>query len=484
MQLHRYGNRLAVCFGNTGQVVTLTEIANLAAGAESETVEFKKSTGTRNEAARTLSAMLNGAGGTVLIGVDDDGLVIGQQVSEKSLEDMTQACASIRPELPPTIQRVEVPDSGGQEVLAVSVPSGNSKPYAYKSDYYVRSGAATVAMPAETELALVLERAHGLDRWETAESRLGLEAIDVVEVETFRDAAMAGGRASFEPTASVDEVLLALNLLDDDGRPNRGAIALFGRREAFARHYAMLGCHLVAVDGTDLAEEFLDEKLVEDNAFALLRLAIIFCRGYLRTPLRIEGFEAESSLEIPEPVVREALANAFAHRSYTVSGHVQLRIYSDRLEIVSPGSLHFGLTPADLYASHSSLPWNPLILGALYRRGIVEQLGSGTLRMIRLCAEAGLSVPIFTSTPSAVTCNIPRRGHWLGPDGRGVAVSDVEAKALRAIVGNRVRRADLVDVLGIAESTARDLLARLRNRGLVHTEGRGRGATWSLGPSE
>lgn len=178
---------------------------------------------------------------------------------------------------PPKIERVEVPDLDGREVLVVSVPSGNSKPYAHKSDYYVRSRTATVGMPAETELA------HGLDRWETVESRLRLDAIDVVEVETFRDAAITVGPAAFEPTASVDEVLLALNLLDDDGRPNRGGIVLFGRREAFARHYAMLGCHLVAVDGTDLAEQFLDEKLVEDNAFASLRRAITFCRENLRT---------------------------------------------------------------------------------------------------------------------------------------------------------------------------------------------------------
>ncbi len=101
MQGHEYSNRLAVSFGNTEQVVTSTDLAKLAASGESKMVEFKKPTGTRNEATRALSAMLNGAGGTVLLGIGDDGLVTGQDVTEKCLEDVTQACKPIRQEFPP-----------------------------------------------------------------------------------------------------------------------------------------------------------------------------------------------------------------------------------------------------------------------------------------------------------------------------------------------------------------------------------------------
>ncbi len=455
----------------------------MVAAGESETVEFKRSTGARREAARTLSAMLNGSGGVVLFGVLDDGAIAGQDVSASTLEDLTQACRQIRPEFPPAIERVDLLGAG-KAVLVARVPSGNAKPYAYGSGYYVRSGASTVEMPAETELTLVLERAHGFDRWEKAESLLDLDAIDSGEVVTFRDAAIGRGRAAFEPAASVVEVLRSLNLLDGDGRPNRGAIALFGRRDAFAYHYSMLGCHLVAVDGTDLAESFLDEKLVEDNAFAALRRAIAFCREHLRTPLRIAGFEAETALEIPEPVLREALANAFAHRSYTVAGHVQVRVYADRVEVVSPGGLHFGLVPEDLYVPHSSMPWNPNVLAALYRRGLVEQLGSGTLRMARLCREAGLGEPRFESTASTVTCTIPRAGHWFASDGRHVVLDDLEQALLRELGKGPARRGDLAAAVDRGDLHVRDALNRLRGHGLAHTTGRARGARWALGVAE
>ncbi len=244
----------------------------------------------------------------------------------------------------------------------------------------------------------------------------------------------------------------------------------------------MLGCHLAAVDGTDLGEDLLDEALVEANAFTALRQAFEFCRKHLTQPVRLDGLQAEVNLEIPELVIREALANAFAHRDYATAGRVQVRVYADRLEVVSPGGLHFGLTTTDLYGPHGSHPWNPLVLGTLYRRGIVDQLGSGTLRMVRLCAASGLGRPVFTATASAVTCAVPRKGYWISDAGVSVAVSDIEAGTLRALTEKPVSRRELAEELGLPDLTTRDVLTRLREHGLVHTEGHGRGATWALGP--
>lgn len=467
---------------DTFRVVTHEKIEKFATAGESETVEFKETTGQRKEAARTLSAMLNGQGGVVLFGVKTNGTLVGQQVADSTLEDVTQACREIHPIYPPTIERLVVSDSGDREVLAVSVPSGNSKPYSYKGNYYVRSGAATVEMPAEIELTLVLERAHSFDRWELAASARLFDAIDAAEVAAFRDETIVNNRAPFEADADLEHVLRALHLVDEHDQPNRAAVVLFGAAEALGAEYAMLGCQLVAVDGTYLGEEFLDGQLVEQNAFASLRQAQEFCRNHLAQPVQLSGMQAEVTLEIPELVIREALANAFAHRDYAKAGRVQVRVFRDRLEVVSPGGLHFGLTVLDLYSPHGSHPWNPLVIGALYRRGVVDQLGSGTLRMVRLCAASGLGRPVFSSTPASVTCSIPRRGYWISPDGSSVIVAPTEATALRLLAEGPIQRGNLASRLGLPDTTARDMLARLREHGLVHPEGHGRGASWSLGP--
>ncbi len=459
-----------------------SDIKIIAAGGESENTEFKTTTGQRHDAARTLSAMLNGHGGSVIFGVCSDGKVVGQQVADSTLEKVTAACGeTIYPRFPPSIKRIEIPGTGGRQVLVASVPSGNMKPYTYRGRYFLRSGASTVEMPPETQLQMVMETAHTFDRWETRTSRRDLNAIDGGAVRAFCDDVTSAGRGRFESSAAVPEILGALNLLDGSGLPNRGAIALFGRPESFGSEYPVLGCHLAAVDGVDLGEDLRDVRIVEDNVFVSLTRAVDFCRDHLHRPLHINGLQARRRVEIPVEVLREALANAFAHRNYAVAGRVQVRIYSDRLEVVSPGGLPFGLNPADLYVPHGSRPWNPNIMACMFRRGVVEQLGSGTLRMIRLCAEAGLGKPVFSTSGSEVICSVPRYGYWLAPDGTGVGLSTSQATILRILGERPAQRGELADLLDLDTTAIRDMLTQLRGDGLVHVRGHGRGAYWFPG---
>lgn len=465
-------------------MTTFDDILALVSGGESETVEFKATTGQRTEAAKTLSAMLNGRGGTTLFGVTDDGRPIGQQVSERTLESITRACEEIAPRFPPRIDRVVVPDRAGYEVIVVSVPQGVLRPYTYRGDAYLRSGASTVRMPDEIAVNLLLERAHNLDRWELGASGHDVDALDESEIMALRDDAIATNRARFDSSANVVDVLRALHLLSDRGRPNRAGVILFGAPHVMGGEYAMAGCHMVAVDDRVLREAFVDEHLIEEHLFGSLRRAVMFCRQHLANPVALQGVEARTTLEIPELVIREALANAFAHRDYATPGRIQLRVYSDRLEVVSPGGLHFGLTPTDLYRSHTSMPWNPLLLGALYRRGTVDQLGSGTMRMVRLCTAEGLGPPLFSATPTTVTCAIPRRGYLLATDGRTTPMEADDRAVLEILTSEPSIRSDIASRLGHSNDRIRTLLVRLQDLGVVHVQGHARGARWFLGPAD
>ena len=86
--------------------------------------------------------------------------------------------------------------------------------------------------------------------------------------------------------------------------------------------------------------------------------------------------EREDTPLLPVEALREALANAFVHRDYAIGGgSVGVALYDDRLEIISIGDLHFGLTPEALFREHESKPWNPMIARTFYRRGIIETWG-------------------------------------------------------------------------------------------------------------
>ena len=95
-----------------------------------------------------------------------------------------------------------------------------------------------------------------------------------------------------------------------------------------------------------------------------------------------------------------------SHRKWhnpSSGGSVAIGVYDDRLEVTSSGTLHFGLTPEALFQPHESLPWNPLIARVLYRRGIIEEWGRGTLKILDLTTQAGLPRPEIEDAGGCVT---------------------------------------------------------------------------------
>ena len=100
--------------------VTPEDVAALAAAGESETLELKKSTGSRVQAAKTVCAFLNHRGGRVLFGVRQDGVVVGQQVSDRTVEEISEEIRNIHPQAPPRVERV----GGDREVSAVGTDRG------------------------------------------------------------------------------------------------------------------------------------------------------------------------------------------------------------------------------------------------------------------------------------------------------------------------------------------------------------------------
>jgi ATP-dependent DNA helicase RecG len=184
----------------------------------------------------------------------------------------------------------------------------------------------------------------------------------------------------------------------------------------------------------------------------------------------------------PPVAVREALANAFCHRDYAIGGgSVGVAMYDDRLEVTSSGTLHFGLTPEALFGPHESLPWNPLIAGVFYRRGIIESWGRGTIKMAELAMSAGLPRPEIEDADGCVTVRFWPTGYV--PPQRVRRDLTERQQAILAVLdaagGSALR--EIVRRLGtdVGERQVRDDLGTLRMLGLVLSSGHGRGARWT-----
>ncbi|NJL29891.1 MAG: AAA family ATPase [Thermoanaerobaculia bacterium] len=463
--------------------MTPDQITAWAAAGESETLELKRTTGERREGTRTVCAMLNHRGGRVLFGVEPVGRVLGQQVSDHTLEEIAQELQQLDPPAFPNIDRVAL--GNGREVLVVSVSTGQNRPYCYRGQAYRRVGNTSLPMSRDEYNRMLLERVHGEHRWENQPaSGWSVSALDLAEITRTIEEAIRRGRIEDPGTREPKEILRGLNLIRD-GVLMRAALVLFGRAERLGAELPQCLLRVARFFGTDKTE-FLDNRQFRGHAFELLLAAERFLRQHVPVAGRVvpERLERIDEPLYPPLAVREALANAFCHRDYSIGGgSVGIALYDDRLEITSSGTLHFGLTPEALFGPHESMPWNPLIAGAFYRRGIIETWGRGTIKMAQLTQQAGLPKPEIEDAGGCVTVRF-RPTRYVAPRRVTTDLTERQRRVLAYLAecpgGAAVR--DVAGVLGEAESpwTIREDLAAMKSLGLVRTEGWGRGARWRL----
>src|ERR1700730_17961107 len=141
----------------------LEELQKLVAAGESENLEFKKTSGQRTEAAKTVCALLNGLGGFVIFGVEDKGEIAGQHVTAKTLGDISVELRRIDPPIFPEIETVTIGED--KSVIVIRVP-GKLGTYTYDGRAYIRHGATTQIMPREVLEKRILEKNHAHSRWE------------------------------------------------------------------------------------------------------------------------------------------------------------------------------------------------------------------------------------------------------------------------------------------------------------------------------
>ena len=134
------------------------DLREMVAAGESETLEFKKTTGERNEAVKTVCAMLNHHGGIVLFGVTPESTMPGQEVGDGTIERVSAEIQRIEPPAFPGIERYPV--DGVREVILIRVRSGTAKPYTYKGDAYRRVGNTSLRMSPDEYNRMLFERMH------------------------------------------------------------------------------------------------------------------------------------------------------------------------------------------------------------------------------------------------------------------------------------------------------------------------------------
>ena len=239
-----------------------------------------------------------------------------------------------------------------------------------------------------------------------------LDDLDVEGMYRFIRNARRARQFPLPEETEPPDLLRHLNLLSR-GRLTNAAILLFGR--APQRFLVSSEIKCAHFHGTRVTKPIPSFQIYKGTVFALVDQAVDFVlsRIALSVGTRSESVQAPVAYEIPREVVAEAIVNAVAHRDYTDSSSVQVMLFSDRLEVMNSGGLPPTLTVEKLRVAHQSVPRNPLLAESMYLMRYIEKMGTGTVDMIRRCAEAGLPEPEFEVGSGFVT-RIWRTGHTIG----------------------------------------------------------------------
>ncbi|MGI8483053.1 MAG: ATP-binding protein [Thermomicrobiales bacterium] len=229
----------------------------------------------------------------------------------------------------------------------------------------------------------------------------------------------------------------------------------------------------------------MDNRQVLGDIFTLYQQAQASLLEHIRIAGKVEegSFERTDTPAYPLEALREALANALCHRDYAeAGGAIDLAIYDDRIEIVSSGPLRFGMTVEDLVQEHQSRPWNPIIAQVLYKRGMIESWGRGTLKMIEAARNVGLIAPEFVNTNLSFTVRF-RAEEYVPPTRVSHDLTELQREILSKL---RSLGPSTSTTVANAMTDASDQRAVLRNLqalrdyGLVTLTGQYKAARWRL----
>lgn len=187
----------------------------------------------------------------------------------------------------------------------------------------------------------------------------------------------------------------------------------------------------------------------------------------------IEGERREAVERIPEKAFREALANALIHRQWDVNAHVQIAMYHDRIEIISPGSLPEEISEYEYWERQVSFLRNPIMAEVFFKLHLIEHYGTGTQR-IREGYEGYLQQPHFEQTEHYMMVILPVVDL--------VELDQTEKTIITALQpGLELSRAQLEEKTGIEKYKLIRTLSELFERGLILRTGAARATRYKRG---
>ena len=427
---------------------------------ESEVIELKSEV--VSDLCKEVIAFANTKGGTLYIGVRNDGTVVGIEDADRvTLQINNMVRDSIKPAVTMFVH-YETQAVGGKTILAVTVQKGTGRPYYLASKglkpsgVYVRNGTSTD--PAtDTAIRKMIKETDG----DCFEDMRSLE-----QNLTFQAASAQFAKCKVPFDASK---MQTLGLVSPDGIYSNVAMLLSDQCSSTIK--------AATFSGIDKSE-FQDRREFGGSLFSQMEDMYAYLDLRNRTKATFDGLYRHDARDYPEEALREALLNSLVHRDYSFSASTLISVYDDRIEFVSVGGLPNGIALEDILLG-LSVCRNPKLAAVFYRLNLIEAYGTGMPKILKAYAGSGVKPKIEVSS-NAFKITLPNRNSATRDL---TAVSDTtkskEEQILAWIEANgHIVRSDVDALLHVSQATANRILKRMVADGLLRQEGRGRGTRY------
>jgi len=436
---------------------------------EGFTLEFKERIS--SSLGKDICAFANASGGSILIGVNDQGKKIGYSLSNADKSKIQDIARNMDPSFMVEVDQVE-------DVVVISVDEGENKPYSVNGNFYVRIGANSQKLKRD-EIRTFFQKQRLVVFDEKINESFSLK-------DDFNDAAFDEfiQRSTISNVISKNDLLKNLGFLHD-GKMNNAGVLFFC--EDVSLFFLNVNITCVLYQG-DSKYKILDKKVFDCDLISNYENAVSYLKNKLNTEYVIKT-EREEYLELPEDALREAVLNAIAHRDYFSTSHIQINIYKNSVEIINPASYPRNITIKDLLSG--SHPRNLFLFSMMQRANLVEKVGSGIKRINDAMNEYKLDKPLIEyeniwfrivfTRPDLQSNSYQQRRSDIKDVTVSVTVNDTQKKILNIMRKQpRITYDELAEMVNKSRRTVIRQVKNLREKGLVQRIGSDKSGHWKI----
>lgn len=408
---------------------------------------------------KTVCAFANFHDGIIVLGIRDDGTIIGlKKIDEIKLNIENAINDSI---IPKPYYEFEMRSIEELNLLIVKVYKGDHTPYTYQNKAYMRRDTSTVQVDATMNQNLILAgRNLSFEDLVSAEQNLTFDYFNFLM------------KKHLQITTMSDDLLRTLGLIEGN-KYNNAAMLLSDEN-----HLKSSVVQLVAFSDTTVNR--IKDKLTLDSCSLLQQFdeCISFYKKHINIGEIIESAYRKTVEDVPIIAYREAVANMLVHRDYSVEVDARIEIFSDRIEIISPGGLPIGLLSEEFIEGRISKARNRKIADVFLRLKIIEKLATGIRRIKEQYIEQDVK-PQFLTSENSVVIILPfvNQVSKQKKDHSFVKESTLEGKEneIYEIINRNpmIKRLDIQRQINLEKSQTIELINKLRVSGKIIKVGNG-----------